>query len=209
MITSATTLPTSRSDGMKPGTSALVESDSSRSTPSSPSREKPGRSVSRPSSGRLVHLEVAGVQHGLPAGADRDRQRVRDGVVDRVELAGPRRRRSIRSPSTTCAGRALIRCWSSLAATSARVSREPIDGMSRPLAQQVGQRADVVLVAVGEHDRVDVVQPVGVGRPVGQREVDAGGVGLAEQHPAVDDQQPAAAAVAASTRTWSCCGRSR
>ena len=50
-MTSATTRPTSRSDGMKPGTSALVESASSRSTPSSPSREKPGRSVSRPSSG--------------------------------------------------------------------------------------------------------------------------------------------------------------
>ena len=51
VMTSATTLPTSRSLGMKPGTSALVESDSSRSTPSSPSREKPGRSVIRPSSG--------------------------------------------------------------------------------------------------------------------------------------------------------------
>ena len=50
-MTFATTLPTSRSDGMNPPTSAFVESDSSRSTPSSPSLEKPGRSVRRLSSG--------------------------------------------------------------------------------------------------------------------------------------------------------------
>ena len=34
----------------------------------------------------LVHLEVAGVQHQAGAGADRDRERVGDGVVDRDEL---------------------------------------------------------------------------------------------------------------------------
>ena len=67
------------------------------------------------------------------------------------------------------------------------------DGDVAALAQQVGQRADVVLVAVGQHDGVDVVEPVAEGRPVGQRDVDAGGVGLAEQHAAVDDEQPAAA----------------
>ena len=41
----------SRSGVVNPGTSALVESASSRSTPSSPSRAKARRSVSRPSSG--------------------------------------------------------------------------------------------------------------------------------------------------------------
>ena len=41
----------SRSGVVKPGTSALVESTSSRSTPSSPSRANARRSVSRPSSG--------------------------------------------------------------------------------------------------------------------------------------------------------------
>ena len=58
----------------------------------------------------LVHLEVAGVQDGLPADADRHRQRVRDRVVDREELADPRRRRRVRSPSRPGAGRAWIRC---------------------------------------------------------------------------------------------------
>ena len=35
---------------------------------------------------QLVHLEVAGVQHHAGAGADRDGERVGDGVVDRDEL---------------------------------------------------------------------------------------------------------------------------
>ena len=35
---------------------------------------------------QLVHLEVAGVQHQAGAGADRDRERVGDRVVDRDEL---------------------------------------------------------------------------------------------------------------------------
>ena len=36
----------------------------------------------------LVHLEVAGVQHQAGRGADRHREAVGDGVVDRDELAG-------------------------------------------------------------------------------------------------------------------------
>ena len=63
--------------------------------------------------------------------------------------------------------------------------------MSRALAQQVRHRADVVLVAVGEHQRLDVVEPVPDRVEVGQDQVDAGVVLLGEQHPAVDDQQPA------------------
>ena len=46
----------SRSGVTKPGTSALVESTSRRSTPSSPRREKPARSVSRPSRGSWSSL---------------------------------------------------------------------------------------------------------------------------------------------------------
>ena len=57
-------------------------------------------------------------------------------------------------------------------------------------AQQVGHRADVVLVAVREHDRVDVVETVGDVLEVGQDQVDAGVVVLGEEHAAVDDEQP-------------------
>ena len=58
-----------------------------------------------------------------------------------------------------------------------------------PLAQQVGHAADVVLVAVGQHDRHDVVQPVPDRGEVGEDDVDARLVLLGEQHAAVDDQQ--------------------
>ena len=41
---------------------------------------------------------------------------------------------------------------------SASVSVEPIRGMSGSQREQVGHRADVVLVAVREHDADDVVE---------------------------------------------------
>ena len=63
--------------------------------------------------------------------------------------------------------------------------------MSLPLAQEVRRGADVVLVAVGEHQRLDVVEPVPDRVEVGEDQVDAGLVVLGEQHAAVDDQQPA------------------
>ncbi len=49
----------------------------------------------------------------------------------------------------------------------------------------------MVLVCVGEHDRLDGVQPVPDGGEVGENEVDAGLVTLGEEHSAVDDEQPA------------------
>ena len=60
------------------------------------------------------------------------------------------------------------------------------------LAQQVGHAADVVLVAVGEHDGDDVVQPVPDRGEVGEDHVDPRLVLLGEQDAAVDDQQLAA-----------------
>jgi len=48
----------------------------------------------------------------------------------------------------------------------------------------------MVLVTMGEHDRVDVVEPVPDVLEVRQDQVDAGVVVLGEEHSAVDDQQP-------------------
>jgi hypothetical protein len=49
----------------------------------------------------------------------------------------------------------------------------------------------VILVPVGEHQRLDVIQPV-LDRPeVGQDQIDPGRVVLRKQHPAVHYQQPA------------------
>ena len=63
--------------------------------------------------------------------------------------------------------------------------------MSAALAQEVRRRADVVLVAVGQHQRLDLVEAVPDRVEVGEDQVDAGLVVLGEQHAAVDDQQPA------------------
>ena len=49
----------------------------------------------------------------------------------------------------------------------------------------------MVLVRVGQHERLDLVQPALQGREVRQDQVNAGLVGLGEQHAAVDDEQPA------------------
>ena len=60
-----------------------------------------------------------------------------------------------------------------------------------PPLEQVRHGADVVLVAVREHDADDVVEAVPDRREVGEDQVDAWLVLLGEEHAAVDDEQPA------------------
>ena len=64
------------------------------------------------------------------------------------------------------------------------------------LAQQVLQRADVVLVAVGGDDGDDPRGVLAQVREVGQHEVDAVHVGVGEHQPAVDEQDAAVGPVA-------------
>ena len=61
----------------------------------------------------------------------------------------------------------------------------------RALPEQVGDRADVVLVRVREHERLNLVEPPVQVAEVRQDEVHAGLVGVGEQHAAVHDEQPA------------------
>ena len=61
----------------------------------------------------------------------------------------------------------------------------------RQVAQQEGQAAGVVLVAVGQDHRFDGVGPVAQVRQVREHEVDAGHVGLGEHDPAVEDDDAA------------------
>ena len=103
----------------------------------------------------LVHLEVARVQDQAGAGADRDGEAVGDRVVDGEELEVERARASSSSPSATSRARGVIRCSLSFALISARVSREPMSGMSARSCRRYGHAADVVLVAVGQHDADD------------------------------------------------------
>ena len=61
----------------------------------------------------------------------------------------------------------------------------------RPQLQQERDGPDVVLVGVGQHQRLDVVEAILDETQVGQDQVDARLVVAGEEHPAVDDQQPA------------------
>ena len=75
-----------------------------------------------------------------------------------------------------------------LRAHQADRQRAAVDrGRAPDLAQDVGQRADVVLVAVGEHDRLDVVGAVAKVGEVGQHQVDPQHLGGREHQPGVDD----------------------
>ena len=60
------------------------------------------------------------------------------------------------------------------------------------VAQHPWERAEVVLVAVGDDDGLDVVDPFAQVSEVGQHEVDAHHVGGREAQPAVDDHDPVA-----------------
>ena len=140
--------------------------------------------------GELVHLEVAGVQDEAGGGADRDGEPVGDRVVDGDELAveGAEGASVVLAHLHGDRGDAVL-----LELRLEEREREAgaDDGDVRPLAQQVGHAADVVLVAVREHDRVDLVETVPDPGEVGQDHVDAGLVLLGEEDAAVDDEQPA------------------
>jgi hypothetical protein len=63
------------------------------------------------------------------------------------------------------------------------------DGDVTALAQEVWHATDVVLVAVREDDRLDLVQAVPDPGEVGKDHVDPGLVLLGEEHAAVDDEE--------------------
>ena len=125
-------------------------------------------------------------------GLDRDRERVGDRVVDRDELELERAERL----DVTLARR---RTWALLEPVLLELGLDQGQRQLRTddrdvvaLAQQVGHAADVVLVAVRQHDADDVLEAVPDGAEVGQDQVDAGLVLLGEQHAAVDDEELAA-----------------
>ncbi len=180
----------SRSLATKPGTSAFVLSIIRTSTPASPTRAKPFRSVIRPSSGSWSILKSP-VCRTVPAGV-----RMTSAIASGIEWftarnstsKGPSDWRS-RSPTWIVPGE--MRCSRIFDSTKARVSCEPRTGMSARSRSRYGQRADVVLVTVGEHHGLDVIEAVDDRPEVGQDQVDARLVLLREQHAAVDDQQSA------------------
>ena len=151
---SSSTGPISRSGVTKPGTSALVESAISRSTPSVPSRAKPARSVSRPSSGSWSILKSP-VCSTRPAGvrmATASASGMEWLTAKNSQSNGPER---LRSALDHLDRDGSIRCSASLPHQGQGELRADQRDVAA-LAEQVRHRADVVLVAVGEHQRLDV-----------------------------------------------------
>jgi hypothetical protein len=137
---------------------------------------------------QLVELDVTGVQDQPGRGAHGDRQRVRDGVVDREELAleVPVGNPAALDDLDEVRGEPV---FPALGGDQRECEPRAHHRQVGAVAQQERHGADVVLVAVGEHDRVDVVH-AGLDRAeVRQDQVDARLLVLGEEHAAVDDEQ--------------------
>ncbi len=103
--------------------------------------------------GQLVHLEVAGVQDRAAGGADEDRERVGDRVVDSDELAvedAELLAHALLHPERQGGDAVLLE----LGLDQRQREHRADDGEVGLELEQVGNGADVVLVAVREHDRL-------------------------------------------------------
>ena len=140
----------------------------------------------------LVELVVAGQEDRPELGREDDSARVGDRVreVDHLHLERP-------EPDHLARRQVLQRRVGELVLVELgadhRDRQHPAvdDRGIADLAQHIGQGADVVLVAMGEDDRLDVVDPVAEVGEVGQDEVDAEHLRGREHQPGVDDDDPA------------------
>ena len=179
------------SDVVKPGTSALVESVRNRSTPSSPRRANSLRSVIRPSSGSWSILKSP-VCSTTPAPV-----RITTASASGMEWLTATNSSTNGPKVIVCAlGHLVLRGLLEpvLAQLGAQQREGELGADERDvaaLAQEVRRGADVVLVAVGQDQRLDVVEAVPDRVEVGEDQVDAGVVVLGEEDSAVDDQQAA------------------
>ena len=136
----------------------------------------------------LVELVVAGDEHGAELGRHGDGRRIGDRVrhVDELdrERPGVERLARLRVDEVDVLQPVLVE----LAAGHRHRERPAVDRGRVPgeLAQDERQRAEVVLVAVGDDDRLDVVDAVAQVREVGQHEVDAHHLGRREPQAGVD-----------------------
>ncbi len=149
-----------------------------------------GPQVGQPAVQRqLVGLEVAGVQDRAGRRPHRHGQRVGNRVVDGEELQVESADRDPVAfghyPPLRVAQPVLAELLGQQGEGQLGADQRDV----RPLPEQVGHRADVILVAVGQHQPDDVVQPMGDGVEPRQDQVDPRMVVLGEQHAAVDQQQ--------------------
>ena len=153
------------------------------------------RDVRRPTvDRRLIEAVVAGDQDRAEVGMQGDRPGVGDRVrhVDHLDLERARLDplAELEHRQRRLAQLVLLE----LRAHQADRQRAAVDRRRHPdLAEHVGQRSDVVLVRVGEHDRLDLVGAAAQVVEVRQHEVDSEHLRCREHQPRVDDDDPPAA----------------
>ena len=181
--------PTSRSEPVTPGRSAFVESPSSRSTPRLPISASMPDVGAQAVDGRVVDLVVAGVDDPRPPGLEDDRDRVRDRVrhahelgLERADLDGARLGLGLVE-----LGRVQQPVLVELRLDEPERQPRAPDLRHLDLAQQVRERADVILVAMRQEHGTDA--PLAQVREVRQEEIDAEMLVPREREAGVDDDE--------------------
>ncbi len=140
--------------------------------------------------GRQVDLVVAAEYYEPRVGAKRDRDRVRDGVVDvdklQAEAAEPLLVACLNLPEVAPFYPELLELAPDEPQGELRAVHRNVE-----LPQDVRQGADVVLVAVGEDDALELVLVLPEVGEVGKDQVDPGHLLVRERHPGVDEDDPA------------------
>ena len=136
---------------------------------------------------RVVELEVAGVDDRADRRPQRDAHRVRDRVADpeRDDVEGPDVDLVARLEREERVVVELVLL--DLVAEQPARQRRRIDRDARELREHVRQRADVILVGMGDEERLDVGAALLEVADVGDDEVDAEHLLVGEHQAAVDD----------------------
>ena len=156
-------------------------------TPSWPRRARIGEVGQLAVDRGVVELEVAGVDDRPDRRAQGDAHRVRDGVADPerhdVERADVELVARIERDQRVVVELVLL----DLVAEQAAGQGRGVDRHARELGEDVRQPADVVLVGVGDQERLDLGAALLEVGDVGDDEVDAEHLLVREHQPAVDD----------------------
>ena len=138
--------------------------------------------------GKLVHLEVAGVKNGTSARANHDSQSVGNRVVYGYELK-VKGSELLATSRLHRHGEGSNPVLLELCLNQSQGEGCPNEGDVLAKPQQVGNRPDVVLVTVGQHDGDHVIKAISDWLKVRQDQVNAGLSFLGEKDPAVHDEQ--------------------
>ena len=142
--------------------------------------------------GRGVDLEVAGVDNDAHAGVDRKGYGVGDGVVDmdkfHIEFTGADHLARLNGDELDGLGKAVLL---QLELDQPRGQACAVDGHIH-LLEDIGDRADVVLVSVGDEETADTVCVLDKIGHIGYEQVNAVHTVVREAHAAVDNDQLAA-----------------